>query len=665
MAGTFTLTVYVSAAKSLVENSTVNFTDKDAKGLDVKSNFDADLVDVTAGIGAATNSDKNVKIAVGGSFAWNTLKNKVSSVINKSVVKKDENAANPDVNVSATDDSYIWNITGGVAYSGSKDDKNASESERSNATGIGAGIAASVDYSSKNVNAEITDSTLTDVKDVKVDADLKQNFHTVAVAAAIANKNSSSYTFDGAVNTEVNTNTVTARIGQGYTYDDKGNVVKDKDGNIVKTGVGTTIKSTGDVEVSAVETVQNLSIAGGVNFSNADLSFLAVNFGLQTGDGHAINVNGIANVFLSDVVSQAINNSVLKSDGDVAIQSLYFNNLWGITAAVAASKGGAAASANLIADVYNNHVTSLLEKGSTIDAKGDVTVKSIAVEEMTIFPVGVSVSGNSAAVAANINANVIVDTIKAQVYGEIINSGSVLVKAQDTSNILTRGGTIALSFGNAAIGGDVNVDVINKNVTAEIKDTTVNSTGSVDVLAKSINAMGGTVHQDENEKDKDIKRENYTFSVGTLDEAKEFTKESGKDADGKSKYENDDKFGNWNMFYDLGAGSKVAVSGVIVVKVIEDTVKAYITDSNINADYLNVNSISGTVANAIMGRINVGGTAAVGANIFVMAGNSTVEAQITDDYKSNGKNSINIAKDMNVLANSAAAARSSLFGRPL
>ena len=684
----------LSETKSLVENSTVNFTDKDAKGLDVKSNFDADLVDVTAGIGAATNSDKNVKIAVGGSFAWNTLKNKVSSVINKSVVKKDENAANPDVNVSATDDSYIWNITGGVAYSGSKDDKNASESERSNATGIGAGIAASVDYSSKNVNAEITDSTLTDVKDVKVDADLKQNFHTVAVAAAIANKNSSSYTFDGSVNTEVNTNTVTARIGQGYTYDDKGNVVKDKNGNIVKTGVGTTIKSTGDVEVSAVETVQNLSIAGGVNFSNADsgvgvgigaivnvnnsdvtaeadkltveksnsikinakededLSFLAVNFGLQTGDGHAINVNGIANVFLSDVVSQAINNSVLKSDGDVAIQSLYFNNLWGITAAVAASKGGAAASANLIADVYNNHVTSLLEKGSTIDAKGDVTVKSIAVEEMTIFPVGVSVSGDSAAVAANINANVIVDTIKAQVYGEIINSGSVLVKAQDTSNILTRGGTIALSFGNAAIGGDVNVDVINKNVTAEIKDTTVNSTGSVDVLAKSINAMGGTVHQDENEKDKDIKRENYTFSVGTLDEAKEFTKESGKDADGKSKYENDDKFGNWNMFYDLGAGSKVAVSGVIVVKVIEDTVKAYITDSNINADYLNVNSISGTVANAIMGRINVGGTAAVGANIFVMAGNSTVEAQITDDYKSNGKNSINIAKDMNVLANS-------------
>ena len=683
----------LSKTKSLVENSKINFTDKNAEGLDVKSNFDADLVDVTVGIGAAKGSDSGAKIAVGGSFAWNTLKNEVSSKINKSTVQKEENAGNPDINVSATDDSLIWNITGGVAYAGSSKDKNASENEQKNATGVGAGIAATVDYSSKNINAEITDSTLTEVKDVKVNADLKQNFHTIAVAAAVATTKSA-YTFDGAVNTEINTNTVNARVGQGYTYDDKGNVVKDKDGNIVKTGVGTTIKSTGDVEVSAVETIQNLSIAGGVNFSSADsgvgvgigavvnvnnsdvtaeadkltveksgsikinakededLSFLAVNFGLQTGGGHAINVNGIANVFLSDVVSQAINNSVLNSSGDVAIQSLYFNNLWGVTAAVAASKDGAAASANLIADVYNNHITSLLEKGSKINTDGDVTVKSIAVEEMTIFPVGVSISGNSAAVAANINANVIVDTIKAQVFGEISKSGSVLVKAQDTTSILTRGGTLALTFGNAAIGGDVNVDVINKNVTAEIKDTNVNSSGSVEVLAKSINAMGGTKNVDTNIKDKDLQRENYTYSVGTLDKAKEFTNESGKDSEGKSKYENDDKFGDWNMFYDLGVSSKAAVSGVIVVKVIDDTVKSYVTDSNINADSLSVNSISGTVANAIMGRINVGGTAAVGANVFVMSGTSTVEAQITDDYNSNGKNSINIADNTAVQANS-------------
>lgn len=699
----------LSETKSLVENSTVNFTDKDAEGLDVKSNFDSDLVDVTAGIGAATGSDNKAKIGVGGSFGWNTLKNKVSSVINKSTVNREENAGNPDVNVSATDDSYIWNITGGVAYAGtSKDNNNASENEKNNATGVGAGIAASVDYSAKDVKAEITDSTLTDVKDVKVNADLKQDFHTVAIAAAVANTDSSAYTFDGAVNTEVNTNMVTARVGQGYTYDDKGNVVKDKDGNIVKTGIGTTIKSTGDVEVNAVETVRNLSIAGGLNASTSnsgvgvgigavvnvnnsdvtaetdkatiehsksininakedeDLTFVAVNFGFQKGSGHSINVNGVANVFLSDVVAQAINNSVLKAEEDVAIQSKYFNNLWGVTAAVAVSKDGAAASANLIADVYNNHVTSLLEKGSTIDANGDVTVKSIAVEEMTIFPIGVSVSGNSAAVAANINANVIVDTITAQVLGEIVNSGSVLVKAQDTTSILTRGGTLALTFGDAAIGGDVNVDVINKNVTAEIKDTTVNSTGKVEVLAKSINSMGGTIHEDENEKDKDIRRENYTFSVGTLDDAKHFTDKTGEEdakddegniiyEDGKpkklAKYDNEDKFKDWNMFYDLGVSSKAAVSGVIVVKVIDDTVKAYVTDSNINANSLNVDAISGTVANAIMGRINVGGSAAVGANIFVMSGTSTVEAQITDDYYSNGKNNINIANDTTVQAN--------------
>ncbi len=633
-----------SAAKSLVENSIINFTSSDAEGLNVLSNTVIGLYDVTVGIGAATNNEDNLKIGVGGSFGWNTLKNTVSSKINNSTVKKENDAKNPNVTVEAKDNSKIWNVTGGVAYS-----KGGQGS-----TGIGAGIAATVNYSSKDIVAEVINSNILNAGDVKINADLTQDYNTIAIAAALATGSKSSYNFDGAVNTEVNTNKVTAR------------------------GKNSTIVSDGDVSITATENVANQSLAGGLNFSTSqsgvgvgigaivnvdkptitaeadnlkveksnsidikakeieDLKFLAVNLGIQTSGGTTVNVNGIANVFISDIVAQAVNNSVLNSTGNVGINSIYDNTLGGITVAAGGSMDGNAIGANLIANVYNNHVTAELKKGSKINTDGDVTVNAKASEELTLTPVGVALSNGGSTVAANINANVFVDTIKAQLFGEVEKSGSVLVNASDVTSIITRGGTLGLSNGGSAINGNVNVDVLDKTVTAEIKDTTVNSAGDVNVIATSVNAFGATKDKDGN------------YDSASLDYAKEYTaQDSNNNYKERSATDEDkeDSFANWNMFYDLSASFQAAVSGAIVVKVVDNEVNSYIQNSNINAGNLNVLAKDYTATNAIIGRLSYGGSASVGANVFVLAGNSNVNSKILSGSKLDIENNTAVAAD--------------------
>ena len=629
-----------SATKSIVENSIINFTSADAQGLNVLSNADIGLYDVTVGIGAASNDEKGLKIAAGGSFGWNTLKNTVSSKINKSTVQKENDATNPNVTVEAKDNSKIWNVTGGVAFS-----KGGQGS-----TGIGGGIAATVNYSSKDIIAEVIDSNLKDVGDVKINADLTQDYNTIAIAAAIATGSQSSYNFDGAVNTEVNTNKVTAR------------------------GKDSTIVSDGDVSITATENVTNKSLAGGLDLSTSqsgvgvgigaivnvdkptitaesdnlkveksnsidikakeieDLKFLAVNLGIQTGGGHTINVNGIANVFISEIVAQTINNSVLNSTGNVGINSIYDNTLQGITAVAGGSMNGNAIGANLLANVYNNHVTAELQKGSKIKTDGDTSVNARASEDVVLTPVGLTLSNGGSAVAANINANVFVDTIKAQLYGEVEKSGNVLVNASDITSLITRGGTLKLSNGGSAIGGSVNVDVLDKTVTAEIKDTTVKSSGDVDVFANSINSFGGT------------KKDDGTYDVATIDDAKKIT---DKDKSGNVKdFETNNDFKNWNMFYDLSASFQASVSGAIVVKVIDNEVNSTVNNSTINAGNLNIRANDYSVANAIIGRLSYGGTASVGANVFVLAGSSDVNSKILSGSK------INVGKDTVIAADS-------------
>ena len=625
-----------SETKASVDNSTINFNSANATGLNVTADADIDLIDVTAGIGIASNGSFGA--SVGGSFGFNKLHNTVKSqVFNNTTVKTDgDNVPDVGVKVEAKDDSKIWNTTGAAGFG------------NSSGVNIGAGIAATLNYSKKTITAAIIDSTLSNVKDVTVNADLKQDYNTIAVAAELSTGKASSFTLDGAVNTEWNGNRVTA-------------LAKDS-----------TLTASGDVEIKAKADIKNQSLAGAVDFQTSkfgvgvgigsivnvnkslikaeadgltvekskslniqadekeDLKFLAANLGIKTGSGATININGIANVFLSEVIADAINNSVLNSDGNVSITAGYDNKLQGITATAEFAKG-LVVGPNLIGNVYNNTVTANLQHGSEIQKASKVAVNATSVEEMTLTPVSAGVSTNIAAVAADLNANIVKNTVEALLGGKITESSSVLVNATDDTTIKTRGGTVSAGSATVVIGGSVNVDVISKTVHAYVNSGDVTTSGDMSVFASSINSMGGTKGADQK----------YTTDDVTTDAYR--NKMLNKDAKGNYVgLKEGSSFANWNMFYDLSGGKTAAIAGATIVKSIHNEVQAEILNSEIKANNLNVAANEYSIKNIIAGTLEGAGTLAVGVNVLVMRDKSETKVLIGDNSKLTITDTINM-----------------------
>ncbi|MBQ9271030.1 MAG: hypothetical protein IJ218_02030, partial [Alphaproteobacteria bacterium] len=625
-----------SETKATIDNSTINFNSANAKGLNVTADTDIDLIDVTAGIGIASKGSFGA--SVGGSFGFNKLHNTVlSQIIDNTIVKTEgDNIPDVDVKVEAKDDSKIWNITGAAGFG------------KSEGVNIGAGIAATLNYGKKTITAAIIDSTLSNVKDVTVNADLQQDYNTIAVAAELSVGKKSSFTFDGAVNTEWNGNRVTA-LAKDSTITASGDVAITANADIKnqslagavdfqtsKFGVGVGIGSIINVNKSAIRAeADGLTVTKSKSLSILadeieNLKFLAANLGIKTGGGATININGIANVFLSEAIADAINNSVFNSNGNISITAGYDNNLQGITAVAEFAKG-LVVGPNLIGNVYNNTVTANLENGSEIQKARGVAVNATAVEEMNLIPVSAGVSTNIAAVAANANANIVKNTVEALLGGTVTQSSSVLVNAVDDTTIYTRGGTLSAGTATVVIAGSVNVDVISKTVHAYVNNGNVTTSGNMSVFASSINSMGGTKDANQKYETDDVTTDAYRNKMLNKDEKGNYVglKEGGS-------------FANWNMFYDLSGGKTAAVAGATIVKSIHNEVQAEILNSEIKANNLDVAANEYSIKNIVAGTLEGAGALAVGVNVLVMRDKSETKALVGNNSKLTIANTLNL-----------------------
>lgn len=144
---------------------------------------------------------------------------------------------------------------------------------------------------------------------------------------------------------------------------------------------------------------------------------------------------------------------------------------------------------NIISNIYTNDTQSKIN--STVTAGGKVSAKAQSYENINLIPVAAAISTGKFASAANIGANVIVNNTLAEVSGNITSNGLDVI-AYDNTDMVTRGGTLAGS-GKAAVGGSINVDVLNKTVSAKISDNTIvnSENGKVTVSATAQNASGG------------------------------------------------------------------------------------------------------------------------------------------------------------------------------
>ena len=639
-------------AISKIDGSTISFTSNNAKSLNVTADNDHTIIEAAVGVGIASNDESGAKVAVGGSFSTNVLKDETKSIINNTTVKNAENATGDiDVRLDSKADTTAWNVGGDLGFA-----------KAPNATfGLGAGVAGNLNLLKQTVISEITNSqSLVNLKNVTVNSALAQEINSIAVAGAAVTGAQSSFTIDGALGIDLIENTVTAQLKDNAKISSSGDIKVDAKSEITGRDL------TGSVDVSTAENSVGVGIGSIIEVDNSkinakidnskieksnsievkadasdDRKFLAANLGVQTGGGTtvAITANGIVSVLKSTVNAAVINGSELSSDGSIKINSIYDNKNQGITALGAVAKNGGAIGANIIANHYGNEITSELSKDSKILKSGSIGIGADSSEYISMIPAAVAAStGGLGSAAANVAVNVIKDSTIAKAEGNLETTGNLTVAADSETTIYNRGGTLAIASADAAValGGSINVDYIGKTVNAYIGNETaeniVKAGGTTSVSALSANSIGGTKNSSGKYDRDDITSDSYQDNL------------MKKDSDGNYSginYDND--FGNWNMFYNLSAGANAAISGAVLVKTIDNTVSAKIINSDLTSNNMNIMAEDYSVKNIIAGQIGASSTAAVGATVLVTNDDSNTSALISNGSDIKVANTINIS----------------------
>ena len=635
---------------STVEGGNIIFTTNNEKELNVTSNGKHMIINAAAGVGITSNQEQGTKAAVGGSFNTNTLKDYTQSSIKNTTIKNTEGKTGDiDVKVTSTADSTTWNVGGGIGYAGAS----------SNSAAIGAGVAGNLDLLKQNINSEITDSTLSNISNIEINSDLTQTMNSIGIAGAIVTGANYSFNIDGALGLELAENTVSALL-KDSTVSASGDIktiseskLKGRDltgavdvstaSNSVGIGIGSVINidnSTINAHIDNSKTEKSKSVEVKADSSDTR-QFLAVNAGIQTGTqtSGGINANGIVSVLKTTVDAEIMNGSEITSDGDVKVNSLYANEIEGITA-VANKTNKLSLGANVITNYFNNDITAKITNNSEIKKAANIAVSAKSSEYISLIPVAVAIAQDGVgAVAADVSVNIIKDKTNAILAGKLTTTGDLTLAADSETTIYNRGGTLALAGADAitAFGGAINVDYINKTVNAQIGDitsrTTVNADGKVSTSAVSTNSLGGTKNSSGDYDRDDITSDNYQDNL------------MKKDSDGNYSginYNND--FDKWNMFYNLSAGATAAISGSVIVKTIDNDVTVQILNSDLTAKNLNMVAEDYSVKNIIAGQIAASKTAAVGVQVLVTNDKSDTLATI-----SNGSN-LTISDTLNMSA---------------
>ena len=632
-------------AKATVNNTNILFaSDLTDKQVNVKANDEHYILNVAAGVGAATGNNGNIKAAVGGSFNTNRLLGTTEAkIVNNSKIKNQDGKTNDiDVNVKAQGDTTVWNTGGAGTFT----------SSGNSSTGLGASVAGNMDILRQSIKSEISNAAAWgNIKDVDIESKLQQDINSISVAGNIVSGTQSSYNIDGALGLEFIGNNVTALL-KNSTITSSGNVNLSADSDIkgqTLTGDLSLVPATGGIAagIGAVIGIDNSTVSAVIDNSNINNSaaveskansadkrkFLAVNFGVNSNNAHNILANGVVNIYKTNVESKVINNSSLKSSGAVEILSKYENENQSITAVADKTANGLSLGANILASYYGNNVTSELQNGSKILQSGSVRVDAATSEYINYIPVSVAVaSGGGSAVAADIAVNVIKNSTNAYIHDNVTTTGSLTVRAIDDTSIYERGGVLAYAGGTAGIAGTVYYDYLNKNVNAEVKGSTV-SAGNMTVQATAENSFGGT------------KKEDGSWDLSDISTNKN---------DYGANWEQGAAFKNWNMAYSLAHGDSASVSGAVIVRVIDDAVKANVENVNLTGNELTVYANDYTIMNTIAGQFSPG-TVGVGGNAIIVIGNTNTTATLINGTQT-------IANDLKVMSNTQKDSRTVMIG---
>ncbi len=452
-----------TAVNAYVDNSTISTL----KGLNVDADssmttYDAALSVAAAGVaGVGVNGVTNI-------YSGTTIASVTDSTVNGSL------------NVTADDAFNLNTIIFTTAASGT------------------AAVTAitNVNTISNEVTAKVENTDINDAQTVKVTAKNTVTTTDVLAAGAVAGTGAG-VSLAPIVN--VFTNSTNAYIQGGSVDNAQTTVDAQSDINVISailgvsgSGVGASVSGFAGVNVFDNELNSYIS---DVSFTNAQSTSVSSTANLNldgiigsigiNGVGASVLVNGIVNVIKNNVNAYIADSSI--SGGSVSVSAIQNSDIDNTTASIAANGVGAAVSANTLVSVLTNNLNANITKTSTdVDS---LTVNANNKQDISNNNIGIGASGTDAA-GVNTTVNVLENTAKAYIDAEnnTMNvSGKVSVAAKDEILMQNNLGLVSGS-GIGAVGANVNVNVINNAVLAQLLSTSQGqiNANSVEVNSNSI-----------------------------------------------------------------------------------------------------------------------------------------------------------------------------------
>lgn len=642
----------------------------------------ADNTGKVYGIGAGVSA--STKVAINGSVAVNRGGSNTEAIIDKSKDDKNEEKESKiidagSVNVTADDKTYRLAVVGQVSASGK--------------AAVGGGVAyndiggssAGSGSSSQNTTAAIknTDITMAANSEKTVAADGEKTVGVNVAANDSSELNTIAVGVAAAPTAGVQGSAATALINKNVSAEIE-NTNIDYNGGSKNTNV--TVDAQNDSSIT----------------TSADTASVA---GQGAGVGAGVAVNRIIQQTNAAVNggTMNVNNLTVNANGTPSIENI------GIGIAVAGQ--GASAAGSVSVNMIDNDVTAHIGDGANIVADDNVGVIATSDEQISNYSgmlsgavqgagVGISVSvnqinGNTSATVGDEDKETYVtalgngadlttntDIADSEINNALISDETVAIKSKIDRTTEERSGLVVdasstrdmKSFlvtagvaGNAGIAGTVNVNMIKGATNAGVANTTINSgsasmadagnvfinagdytnmSGFVGSLGVGIEGAGVGLASDTNTVERDV-----TAIV------------SGSNVNATNKFEIDAESMQGISSYSLGggiAGMGAGVAGVVTVAELENTTKAALQNSKVNANTVIVNANHKGIVNAGNTGVGVGVVGAgIGLSVGVLKDNSETYAEVSGDNKA--EDTITAAGNVKIAATNTAVAKPAIY----
>lgn len=653
---------YIGLDNSTEANITSTTFDKrdkaETEGITVTADAEnrSDSYNVAAGVSAAGTA------AVSGNVAVTQTHGTSGAVIDSSTINNAKK-----VSAHALDDTDILSVIGTVSAAGT--------------ASVGAGVAYT-EIGSTSTNEDDAQQTVAAIKNTDITTAASASGSTVSAQATDSSK---------VINVAVGIGGAGTAAVQGASATSLVN--KTTAANITDTNIDENTKNSKNANVT-IEVVNDTEIT-----SSADVAAVA---GTGAGVGAGVAVNRIKQNTQAALNggTMNVNNLTVSADGTPRIENI------GIGIGVAGE--GAGVTGNVSVNMIKNNVTAHIGGGANIVADGSVGVVATSDEQIANYAGSASVAGIGAGVGASVSVNQIAGTTSATVRDEGENEAETSVTAKgndslttdtnidkttinddlidnDTVNINshikrtedgeTRSGLIVDASStrdlksfliNAGVGGvgagvtgTVNVNMINGSTEAAIINTEVNSSankGNVFVNAGDYTNMSGFVGSagvagvgggvglgsDTNTVTRKVS--------ATVQDAAVYAGDFEVDADSMQ--------GVSSFVVSAGVGGVGAgASGVVTVTKLNNTTKAALLNSTVNANTVNVNAAHTGIVNA--GNVGVGASGlggGLGISVGVLKDDSetTVTVGTEDSTATDDKTTITASGDVNIAAENTA-----------